>query len=98
METPAARFVGSGGNGVQLDNFFRDHSIVFTNTFCGDWAGREDAWGLNNECSALAPTCVDYVNKNPTAYEDAYWTVFNVELYKKTNNKQYQGVPVDFEG
>lgn len=84
---PAARFVSQGGTGCNLDDYFVNNNIVFTNTFCGDWSGAPDVWNNNPVCSALAPTCVDYVNNNPAAYENAYWSVNSVKVFQ-----QQQGV------
>lgn len=78
---PIARFVSGGGTGCQLDNFFTTQSIVYNLTFCGDWAG--GVWGSDPVCSALAPTCVDYVNNNPAAYENAYWSVNSVKVFQR---------------
>lgn len=80
---PSARFVASGGASCKIDKFFADNTIVFTNTFCGDWAGAPEVWNNNPVCSALAPTCVDYVNSNPAAYQQAYWQVNSVKVYQK---------------
>lgn len=54
--------------------------LVFDTTFCGDWAGA--VWDQCEECVALAPTCVEYVSNNPTAFEDAYWLVNNIQVYQ----------------
>jgi hypothetical protein len=74
---PAAKF--NGGSGCNIDSYFKEHNVIFTNTFCGDWAGA--VWSENAECSALASTCVDYVSNNPAAFKDAYWLVNSVKVY-----------------
>ncbi|CAH0026757.1 unnamed protein product [Clonostachys rhizophaga] len=74
---PAAKF--NGGSGCNIDSYFKEHNVIFTNTFCGDWAGA--VWNENAECSALASTCVDYVSNNPAAFKDAYWLVNSVKVY-----------------
>ncbi|KAF7557670.1 hypothetical protein G7046_g5985 [Stylonectria norvegica] len=81
---PAARF--NGGNGCDIDQHFQNHNLVFDTTFCGDWAGAPDVWGANAECSALAPTCQDYVAANPAAFTEAYWLVNSVKVF--SNNGQ----------
>jgi beta-glucanase (GH16 family) len=86
---PAARFVGGGG--CNIDDYFREHKIIFDTTFCGDWAGAPDVWNNNPTCSALANTCVDYVSNNPEAFADVFWTVNSVKVYQKAANKR--GVP-----
>lgn len=53
---------------------------VFDTTFCGDWAG--SVWSQSNTCSALAPTCEDYVQNNPGAFAEAFWTVNSLRVYQ----------------
>lgn len=69
------------GNTCNIDEHFKNHNIVFDTTFCGDWAGK--VWGSNAECSALAPTCDEYVGKNPGAFASAYWLVNSVKVYQQ---------------
>lgn len=64
---PMSNFQGS----CDIDTHFVNHEIVFDLTFCGDWAG--NVWNQFPTCSALAPTCTDYVAANPAAFADAYW-------------------------
>ncbi len=67
--TPQASFSGSGG--CNIDEHFMNHSIIFDTTFCGDWAG--NVWEQDQACSALAPSCEQYVGENPEEFADAYW-------------------------
>ncbi|KXT07626.1 hypothetical protein AC578_10124 [Pseudocercospora eumusae] len=76
--------------GLPLSNFrlscdmaksFRDHSIVFDTTFCGDWAG--NAWSDDAQCSGLADTCSTYVENNPNAFSEAYWSVNALKVYQQ---------------
>ncbi|CAH0053881.1 unnamed protein product, partial [Clonostachys solani] len=79
---PGAKF--NGGSGCNIDSYFKSHNVIFTNTFCGDWAG--SVWDQNAECSALASTCEDYVSNNPAAFKDAYWLVNSVKVYTQQSN------------
>ncbi|KAK7398391.1 hypothetical protein QQX98_012234 [Neonectria punicea] len=79
---PAARFVG--GSGCDIDKHFHDNNLVFDTTFCGDWAGSDDVWNNNAECSALASTCNDFVAANPAAFVDAYWLVNSIKIYQQS--------------
>ncbi|OAQ70498.1 endo-1,3(4)-beta-glucanase [Pochonia chlamydosporia 170] len=79
--TPLARFLG--GNTCNIDNHFKDNQIVFDTTFCGAWAGSPQVWGSDPKCSALAPTCQQYVSGNPEAFAEAYWVVNSVKVYQK---------------
>ncbi|KAF1353710.1 concanavalin A-like lectin/glucanase domain-containing protein [Delphinella strobiligena] len=73
--TPAAQFEG----GCDIPKFFQDNQLVFDLTFCGDWAG--NVWS-SSTCSSLADTCNDYVENNPTAFTDAYWTINSLRTYQ----------------
>jgi hypothetical protein len=57
--TPDAYFTGCNFN----SNFASNH-LVFTNTFCGDWAGASGVFPTA-QCGNDCPT---YVANNPTAY------------------------------
>lgn len=52
-----------------IDNHFQSQQIVFDTTFCGDWAA--NVWSTDAVCSTKEETCVDYVAKHPTAYNEA---------------------------
>ncbi|KAI9510935.1 concanavalin A-like lectin/glucanase domain-containing protein [Russula earlei] len=55
---------------------FNAHRMVFDLTFCGDWAG--NVWST----SGCGPTtCVDFVNNNPSAFSEAYWTINSLRVY-----------------
>lgn len=58
---------------------FKKMQLVFTNTFCGDWAG--NTWDQSS-CASKADSCDDYVQNNPEAFEDAYWSVNSLRVYK----------------
>ena len=73
-----ASFVG-GGN-CNIDQHFMNNNLIFDTTFCGDWAG--GVWGQDNTCSRLAGSCQAYVQNNPAAFAEAYWTVNSLRVYK----------------
>lgn len=74
--TPVTSFTG---NSCDITSNFKNHQIVFDTTFCGQWAGK--IWS-NSTCAALAPTCNEYVAKNPAAFTNAYWTINSVKVYQ----------------
>lgn len=74
--TPMAVFKGD----CDIQKTFSKMSLVFTNTFCGDWAG--NAWS-SGSCAYKANTCVDYVQYYPEAFEEAYWSVNSLRVYKQ---------------
>lgn len=79
--TPQAKFL-SGDGGCDIDSHFQNNNLVFDTTFCGDWAG--SVWDQNDECTALAPSCEDYVANNPGDFAESYWSVNSVKVYQNT--------------
>ena len=77
---PIAAFSGSGCN---IDQHFQNHNIVFDTTFCGQWAGK--VWSQDAKCSALAPTCDQYVGETPSAFASSYWLINSVKVYSQAN-------------
>ena len=73
--TPTVKFTG-----CNFDSYFKNHNIIFDITFCGGWAGQ--VWSTQGSCGGLAPTCQDYVAKNPTAFAQSYWTINSVKVYQ----------------
>ncbi|KAH8600699.1 concanavalin A-like lectin/glucanase domain-containing protein [Bisporella sp. PMI_857] len=79
-------FTTQGGTGT-TDGHFKEHNIVFDITFCGTYAGLDYFW-QQTSCYKSNPTryprCIDYVAANPTAFENAYWIINSVKVYKWT--------------
>ncbi|EOA81640.1 hypothetical protein ACJQWK_10540 [Exserohilum turcicum] len=75
--TPLANF---GNGGCDFAANFRDLSIVFDTTFCGDWAGSPSVWGASS-CSKVNPSCAAYVAAQPQNFADTYWLVNSVKVY-----------------
>ena len=76
---PAAKFSG----GCDIANMFKEQQIVFNTAFCGDWAG--NAWD-SGSCAKKAATCDEYVQNNPEAFKDAYWTINGLKVYQDNGN------------
>ncbi|KAI4192343.1 MAG: hypothetical protein LQ348_003179 [Seirophora lacunosa] len=74
---PTASF--EGGSSCDIDRHFKDQQIIFTTTFCGDWAGKK--WSEDSTCSAKASTCEEYVQNNPEAFAEAFWKVNALKVY-----------------
>jgi len=72
---PKAAFVASA---CSPKKFFKDHSIVFDTTLCGDWAG------ATYQSAGCPGTCSQAV-ANPSNFDNAYWRVNSVIVYQ-TNN------------
>ncbi|KAL8884081.1 MAG: hypothetical protein Q9192_006932 [Flavoplaca navasiana] len=85
--TPTASF--PSGSGCDVDTFFNDQQIIFDTTFCGVWAGT--VWADDPECSSLAPTCEEYVQNNPEAFADAYWTINALKVYTNGDGSTSSG-------
>ncbi|OQD92319.1 hypothetical protein PENSOL_c042G02524 [Penicillium solitum] len=72
---PTARFAGS----CDINSHFNDLQIVFDITFCGDWAG--SVWN-SSSCASRGGSCVDYVQNNPTVFQETYWRVRSLKVYQ----------------
>lgn len=74
---PSAKFEG----GCDIEDTFKQQQIVFDTTFCGVWAGSSSVWGASS-CSKKAATCEEWVQNNPEAFAEAYWTVNALKVYQ----------------
>ncbi|KAF2622773.1 glycoside hydrolase family 16 protein [Macroventuria anomochaeta] len=72
---PAAKFTG----GCDIESMFNEQQIIFNTAFCGDWAGA--VWE-SGSCAKKAATCEEYVQNNPEAFKDAYWTINALKVYQ----------------
>ncbi|KAI6032879.1 glycoside hydrolase family 16 protein [Pisolithus orientalis] len=73
--TPAAYFPDTD---CDFSTHFGPHNIIINLTFCGDWAGNSAVYS-NSGCPS---DCVDYVNQNPSAFVDAYFTFNSLNIYQ----------------
>ncbi|KAK5058730.1 hypothetical protein LTR84_010994 [Exophiala bonariae] len=89
---PAARF----GGGCKIDNFFSNHQIVFDTTFCGDWAA--NVWTTDPVCSSKAPTCQSFVQNNPSAFKDAFWSINSLKVYQSPDAGNFPHSPDPNQG
>ncbi|KAJ5688633.1 hypothetical protein N7462_003025 [Penicillium macrosclerotiorum] len=85
--TPSAAFSGS----CDIDSHFNELQIVFDITFCGDWAG--DVWSSDSTCSAKASTCNDYVQNNPSAFDETYWQINSLKVYQDSSSTKRDAIP-----
>ncbi|TDZ65127.1 Endo-1,3(4)-beta-glucanase [Colletotrichum trifolii] len=71
-----------GTSTCEVDKYFKDMSIVIQTNFCGDYAA--NIWGQGDDtCNQRAPTCVEYVANNPSAFKNAYWEVNYIDVYEQ---------------
>lgn len=73
-----------------MDDHFRNLKIIFDTTFCGDWAG--NTWNQTS-CGSLAPTCEEYVSKNPEAFAEAYWAVNTLQVFQDDGSSNSTDAP-----
>ncbi|RDL40908.1 uncharacterized protein BP5553_00887 [Venustampulla echinocandica] len=59
-----------------IDNHFRNQSIIANINLCGSWAGDTNVY--SKTCSG---DCKDNVANNPTAFKDAYWEFGSFHVY-----------------
>ncbi|KAI7091125.1 endo-1,3(4)-beta-glucanase [Hortaea werneckii] len=83
---PLAHFQGD----CDIPGHFHDLQIVFDTTFCGDWAG--NTWG-SSSCSSKANTCNDFVQNNPQAFEEAYWSINALKVYQANGESAETAAP-----
>ncbi|KAF8434387.1 glycoside hydrolase family 16 protein [Boletus edulis BED1] len=74
--TPAAYFPSSSS--CDFNTHLTAFNIVIDLDFCGAWAGNAQVYS-----SAGCPsTCADYVNFNPSAFQNAYFTFNALTIYE----------------
>ncbi|KAF3484119.1 1,3(4)-beta-glucanase [Arthroderma uncinatum] len=90
-EKPVAHF---GGEACNIDKHVRNQRIIFNTAFCGGWA--DGMWPTDEVCSKKAPTCMEYVQKNPEAFVDTYWSIRYMKVYQQGTapTKSTQAPPV----
>lgn len=87
--TPMARWPAASCNPSQ---FFKQHSVIFDTTLCGDWAG--SAWtlsgipGQEESCAQLTgfSTCQAFVQASGASFAEAYWEVSSVKIYQQSSS------------
>ncbi|KAI0311086.1 hypothetical protein OF83DRAFT_1069425, partial [Amylostereum chailletii] len=68
--------------------FFKDHSLVFDTTLCGDWGkavwNSSDTPGQEQSCASRTgySTCEEYVRNKGGDLSEAYWAINSVTIYK----------------
>ncbi|KAL0944291.1 mixed-linked glucanase [Colletotrichum truncatum] len=71
-----------GTSTCEVDKYFKNMSIVLQTNFCGDYAA--NIWGRGDDtCNQRAPTCVEYVARNPSAFRNAFWEVNYIDVYER---------------
>ncbi|ORY08221.1 concanavalin A-like lectin/glucanase domain-containing protein [Clohesyomyces aquaticus] len=84
---PAAKFAGD----CHIPSIFKSQQIVFDTTFCGDWAGQ--VWD-SSSCASKADTCNSFVQNNPSAFKEAYWTINALKVYQDNGQGPSPSSPV----
>lgn len=74
---PSARFAAP----CDIDQHFSNQRIVINTALCGDWAGA--VWDTDATCSSKASTCQEFVQNNPTAFQNAYWIINSLKVYQQ---------------
>ncbi|KAI8931634.1 hypothetical protein NX059_011285 [Plenodomus lindquistii] len=84
--TPAASFQGA----CNIEQRFKKQRFIFTNNFCGEWAGNVyansncpkyyDATGKALDSMSM---CKKFVAENPNEFADQYWKISSFKTYSK---------------
>ncbi|KAK8065755.1 Hyaluronidase [Apiospora hydei] len=77
---PISDFQTKNG-GCDVAKTFHTQSIIINTDFCGSGVD-QDWWDNNAECVRVAPTCNEYVAKNPAAFTEAYWLINSIKLFQ----------------
>ncbi|CAO2656724.1 Nn.00g055270.m01.CDS01 [Neocucurbitaria sp. VM-36] len=85
---PAAKFTG----GCDIEKTFKEQTIVFDTTFCGQWAG--NIWE-SGSCAKKAATCDEFVRDNPEAFAEAYWAVNSLKVYQDNGEADNPSAPAN---
>ncbi|KAH9475564.1 putative glycosidase C21B10.07 [Psilocybe cubensis] len=72
--TPAAFFPSTSS--CDLAEHFEENNIIINLTLCGDFAGAV------YPASGCPGTCVDFVNNNPSAFQDAFFDFSSIRVYQ----------------
>lgn len=72
--TPTANFPSSAS--CNLASHFGPNNILINLTLCGDWAGAVYA------ADGCPGNCVDYVDNNPAAFQNAYFEFASMRVYQ----------------
>lgn len=62
---------------------FKHMRLVFDTTFCGDYGEAT----FYSSCPATGMSCHDYVQKNPHVFSEAYWSIRNLDIYRRPNEQ-----------
>ncbi|KAK5073328.1 hypothetical protein LTR24_010349 [Lithohypha guttulata] len=74
---PMARFAGA----CDWDEKVVNQQIMFDITFCGDWAG--NTFSTDPTCSSIGSTCQAFVQDNPSAFMETYWSINSLKVYQQ---------------
>ncbi|RDW95161.1 hypothetical protein BP5796_00924 [Coleophoma crateriformis] len=61
-----------------IDNHFKNQSIIANIDLCGSWAGTTSIYTGEDDCPS---TCEDFVANNATAFTNAYWEFGYFKVY-----------------
>lgn len=65
---------------------------MFDITFCGSWAG--DVWA-SGSCASKSSSCISYVQNNPSAFTETYWSVNSLKVYQDGSSLNNATVSAD---
>ncbi|KAF1992129.1 glycoside hydrolase family 16 protein [Aulographum hederae CBS 113979] len=83
---PNADFRGN----CNIDDKFKNHTIIFNIDFCGDYAGPDYSKTTCPQTANLSSwdSCVTYVGNNPQALTEAYFLVNSLKVYQQPRDSQ----------
>lgn len=68
------------GLSCSISSNFHDQQIIFMIDFCGDWVKND--WSSSCQAQTGYGSCPEYVSAKPGDFQDAYWEINSVKIYK----------------
>ncbi|KAJ3276890.1 hypothetical protein HDV01_002945 [Terramyces sp. JEL0728] len=59
-------------------SYFSGHQMILNLNFCGGWAMQN----FQMDCPWIASSCTDYIGKNQSAFNSAYFLINSIKYYK----------------
>jgi len=63
---------------------FRRMRMVFDITFCGEFGSAT----FGASCASTGQSCEEYVQKNPAAFSEAFWSIRTLDVYKRSSEAE----------
>ncbi len=69
---------------------FSDLQVIINIALCGDWGGSD----FPISCPDIHTACPDYVQHNPSAFSEAFWSIRSLVIYQNQTTTEMTAAPV----